>query len=73
MVRLTREGDAEGCQRQTGCIESPKKLTSVVNPKFVEWRRQYMDSVWPVSNYAKGVLDGRFIDALFLSVGKFAI
>lgn len=36
---------------KTGCIESFEKLTSVVNPKFVEWRRQYMDGVWPVTKY----------------------
>ena len=36
---------------KTGCIESFEKLTSVNNPKLLEWRRQYMDGVWPVMKY----------------------
>ncbi len=36
---------------KTGCIESFERLGSLKNPKFVEWRRQYMDGVWPVMKY----------------------
>ena len=40
----------------TGCLERLERLTSLENAKHVEWRRQYMDGVWPVMIYGNNGL-----------------